>query len=267
MYTDSRMYSQPPQEVAPLEIPRFDGQRINKVAKGSPTLGNSQENLAGPSMLPMQAELARANSNSSTHSGTSHDGRYLRSPVDSWSPVGDNDRPSSSNYTGSVVIDNPNQYYPDNKSSYYPDNKSSYYPDNTSSFYPKHTSSFYPGQTSLGVPDGRDSTVTMFPNPNNNQSNPPQVPFSELFPTPGRQLAPREGHESTMTVFPSGSGANNTTRARNDLDSYYAKAPMPVGGAYQDRESTVTMFPRPGGEGQSQKEQQDMSWLNLGVGK
>ena len=252
MYTDSRMYSQPPQAVAPLDIPRFDGQRINKVAKGSPTLGNSQENLAGPAMLPMQAELARANSNGSTHSGISHDDRFMRSPVDSWSPVSDNDRPVSSNYTGSVVIDNP----------------STYYPDNTSSFYPKsNISSFYPGQTSLGIPDGRDSTVTMFPNPNANQNTPPQLPntFSSFYPAPPRVPGAPEGRESTVTMFPSGAGANTTPKLPNThIDSYYASAPL---GVHQDRESTITMFPRPGGEGPSKKEQSDMSWLNLGAGK
>ncbi|KAF2686509.1 hypothetical protein K458DRAFT_297966 [Lentithecium fluviatile CBS 122367] len=213
MYTNSRMYSQPSQAIPPLEIPKLDGQRINKVAKGSPTLGNSTENLPGQSMLPMQAELARANSNGSTHSGISHHDHYMRSPVESWTPVGDNDRPTSSNYTGSVVIDN----------------TSTYYPDNTSSFYPKSNfSSFYPGQTPLGAPDGRDSTVTMFPNPN----GPPKIPdpFGSQYPAPPRVPAAPEGRE-------------------------------------KDRESTVTMFPRPGGEGPSKKEQQDMSWLNLGAGK
>ena len=252
MYTDSRMYSQPQQTVPPLEIPKLDGQRMHKVAKGSPTLGNSQENLAGQAMLGMQAELARANSNGSTHSGISHDDRYLRSPVDSWSPVGDNNRPTSSNYTGSVVIDNP----------------STYYPDNTSSFYPKsNVSSFYPGQAPFGANDGRDSTVTMFPNPGANQNTPPQLPntFSSLYPAPPRLPGAHEGRESTVTVFPSGAGSvDNSLQSQNTLDSYYASAPL---GVQQDRESTITMFPRPGGEGPSKKEQPDMSWLNLGAGK
>jgi hypothetical protein len=203
-------------------------------------------------MLPMQAELARANSNGSTHSGISHNDPYLRSPVDSWSPVGDNDRPTSSNYTGSVVIDNP----------------SSYYPDNTSSFYPKsNMSSFYPGQTSLGAYDGRDSTVTMFPNPSARQTTPPQLPntFSALYPAPPRAPGANEGRESTLTVFPSGSGTNNnSSQPQNQFHSYYASPQM---GAHEDRESTITMFPRPGGEGTSKKEQPDMSWLNLGAGK
>ncbi|KAF2120981.1 hypothetical protein BDV96DRAFT_484876 [Lophiotrema nucula] len=154
MYTDSRMYSQPSQAPAPLDIPKFEkfeGQRLSRVATGSPTLGNSSENLPHQ---PMQAELARANSNGSTHSGISRDDHYVREPVESWTPMGNQsyDR-TSSNYTGSVVIDN-------NR-----DGASSYYPDGTSSFYPKSNySSFYPGQTPpLGLPQDRESTVTVFP--------------------------------------------------------------------------------------------------------
>ncbi|KAF2731176.1 hypothetical protein EJ04DRAFT_15466 [Polyplosphaeria fusca] len=150
-YTDSRMYSQPSQTIPPLDIPKFDGQRLSRVATGSPTLGNSQENLP---TQPMQAELARANSNGSTHSGVSRDDHYERAPVESWTPMGGSkyDRPASSNYTNSVVMDN-------NR-----DGASSYYADNTSSFYPKSGySSFYPGQPKFGGPEDRDSTVTVFP--------------------------------------------------------------------------------------------------------
>jgi hypothetical protein len=247
MYTDSRMYSQPPQAIPPLDIPKFDGQRINKVAKGSPTLGNSTENLPGQPMLPMQAELARANSNGSTHSGISHDDGYLRSPIHSWSPVAGNDRPTSSNYTGSVVIDNP----------------SSYYPDNTSSFYPKSNfSSFYPGQEPAF--DGRDSTVTMFPIPDGTQTNGPQTSntFSSLYPAPPRVPGALAGRESTVTVFPSGNSSDTMPSQQQGTFGSFRPASPP-----QDRESTITMFPRPGGEVPSKNGQQDMSWLNLGAGK
>lgn len=211
MYTDSRMYSQPPQAIPPLDIPKFENQRLSKVTTGSPTLGNSTDNLPGQ---PMQAELARANSGASTHSGRSHDDHYLRDPVESWTPVGHDERPPSSNYTGSMVIDN------------YRDGASSYYPDGTSSFYPKSgISSFYPGQPRLGAPDIRESTNTVFPagNLSNIQSKQQESNFDSFYPAPPRLGGPPEGRESTVTVFP---GAPS----RKD-----------------------------GG--------QDMSWLNLGVGK
>lgn len=213
--TNSRMYSQPMQAPPPLDIPKFENQRISKVATGSPTFGNSTDNLPGQ---PMQAELARANSGASTRSGISRDDHYLRDPIESWTPVGLNDRPPSSAYTGSVVIDN------------HRDGASSYYPDATSSFYPKSgISSFYPGQPTLGAPDVRDST---------------------------------------NTVFPAGNLANLQSaqqQQNNNFDSFYP-APPRLGGAPEGRESTVTVFP--GGPGSERKEGgQDMSWLNLGVGK
>ncbi|ORY13465.1 hypothetical protein BCR34DRAFT_623754 [Clohesyomyces aquaticus] len=151
LYTDSRMYSQPSQTVPPLELnfTKFEGQRISRVATGSPTLGNSRENL--PSQ-PMQAELGRANSNGSSRSGVSDD-HYHKGPVESWTPMAEsnyNNRPPSSNYTNSVVVDRENR-----------DGASSYYPE---SVYPKSGySSFYPGQPKIGATEDRDSTVTVFP--------------------------------------------------------------------------------------------------------
>lgn len=135
LYTDSRMYSQPSQTVPPLEIHshKFDGQRLSQVTKGSPTLGNSSENLR--SHQPMQAELARANSHGSTRSGVSHDDHYVREPVESWTPMGEAayvQRPTSSNYTNSVVVtDQANPY-------------------------------FYPGRLG-GATEERESTITVFP--------------------------------------------------------------------------------------------------------
>lgn len=215
MYDNGRTYSQPLQAVPPLDIPKFENQRISKVATGSPTFGNSTENLPGQ---PMQAELARANSGASTRSGISRDDHYLREPIESWTPVGLNERPASSAYTGSVVIDN------------YRDGASSYYPDAASSFYPKSgISSFYPGQPRLGAPDVRDST---------------------------------------NTVFPAGNLANMQASQRqdNNFDSFYP-APPRLAGAPDGRESTVTVFP--GGPASEARKNggQDMSWLNLGVGK
>ncbi|KAF2496317.1 hypothetical protein BU16DRAFT_374333 [Lophium mytilinum] len=150
-YADSRIYSHPSQGVPPLDLnfAKFEGQRLSRVATGSPTLGHSRENLPGQ---PMQAELARANSTGSTVSSLGHDGSNLfsdnRGATESWTPVSSgnawNQRPVSSNYTSSVR-----------------DGTTSYYNDGASSYFPKSEapSTFYPARAA----EGRDSTVTVFP--------------------------------------------------------------------------------------------------------
>ncbi|KAF2447854.1 hypothetical protein P171DRAFT_354145 [Karstenula rhodostoma CBS 690.94] len=212
MYNDSRMYSQSMQPPPPLDIPKFENQRISKVTTGSPTLGNSTDNLPGQ---PMQAELARANSGASTRSGISNDDRhYLRDPVESWSPVGNEGRPVSSNYTASVVLND------------YRDGASSYYPDGTSSFYPKSgTSSFIPGQSRLGGPEVRDSTNTIFP-AGNLANMPPSQPqeqqqqyndFDSFYPAPPRLGGAPDGRESQITVFPGGPAGDARKEGGQDM--------------------------------------------------
>ncbi|KAL1599560.1 hypothetical protein SLS60_007363 [Paraconiothyrium brasiliense] len=205
IYNDSRMYSQPVHAPPPLDIPKFENQRISKVTTGSPTLGNSTDNLPGQ---PMQAELARANSGASTRSGVSHDGHYLREPVESWTPVGHDERPPSSNYTGSVVYD-------------HRDGASSYYPDGASSFYPKSgISSFYPGQPGLGAPDVRESTNTVFPAGNLANMQPSKQQhndFESFYPAPPRLGGAPDGRESQITVFPGGPGSNTRKEGGQDM--------------------------------------------------
>lgn len=213
MYTDSRMYSQPMHAPPPLDIPKFENQRISKVTTGSPTLGNSTDNLPGQ---PMQAELARANSGASTRSGISSDGHYLRDPVESWTPVAHEERPPSSNYTGSVVMND------------YRDGASSYYPDGASSFYPKSgISSFYPGQPRLGAPDVRESTNTVFPAGNLANIQPSQQQqqqqqqqhndFDSFYPAPPRLGGAPDGRESQVTVFPGGPGSGANKEGGQDM--------------------------------------------------
>ncbi|USP74382.1 hypothetical protein yc1106_01656 [Curvularia clavata] len=257
-YTNSHhMYSsRPSQHIAPLEIPKFsDGQRLSSVASGSPTLGTPNSFLPHQ-VQPMQAELARANSNASSVSAFSHDGdHHTRQPVDSWTPVG-NDRRTSSQYTGSMAIDHGKF-----------DGTSSYYPDGTDSFYPKSNfSSFYPGQGATPViPDLRDSTVTMFPSggapPVPTDQMPPSK-FSSMYPTPPRLGDFSHERESVATLFPGGSGPaqgqNDAALPSPKFNSFYA--PPRVG-----HDSTVTMFPGPAPHlNDGKKEQSDMSWLNLG---
>ncbi|KAF2018861.1 hypothetical protein BU24DRAFT_106609 [Aaosphaeria arxii CBS 175.79] len=264
MYTDSRIYNHPSQAIKPLEIPKFDGQRLSKVQTGSPTLGNSRENL--PIHQPMQAELGRANSNGSSRSGHTHDDYYARDPVKSWTPVGDDERPPSSNYTNSMVIE------PNAGRNNAGDGQSSYYADGTSSFYPKSNySSFYPGQPMLGLnlPEDRDSTFTMFPGAagmqDKAQQSQPFYPEPPRFPGQGGP----EGRESTVTVFPGGPGGPQEAAPAQNKESFFAERPpprIPGFGAPEGRESTVTVFPH-GGENQDTRGQTDMSWLNLGAGK
>ncbi|CAE7011846.1 hypothetical protein CFE70_002131 [Pyrenophora teres f. teres 0-1] len=255
-YTNSRMYSsRPSQQIAPLEIPKFvDNQRLSSVASGSPTLGAPSGSIGLPhNIQPMQAELARANSNASTISGLSHDGdHYRRRPVESWTPVGD-DRRTSSQYTGSMVIE-PNSKY---------DVASSYYPDPNESFYPKsNLSSFYPGQENAPVlPDMRDSSYTMFPSDTAGAGEASKSQFSAMYPTPPQINLPNT-RESTNTLFPSGVDA--ATKAKQD-----AALPSPKFGSFYPapragHESNVTMFPGGNNQDSSKKVQADMSWLNIG---
>ncbi|KAL1654531.1 hypothetical protein SLS61_002719 [Didymella pomorum] len=269
-YTSSRMPSQHPSTyVPPLEIPKFDGQRLSRVASGSPTLGSIQSQSLPHQ--PMQATLGRTNSNgSSRNSALSLDEpHYFRKPVDSWTPVGDDGRPPSSTYTGSMVIE------PNNNNHKF-DAASSYYPDDGNSFYPKSNfSSFYPGQgkNSLDVPDLRDSTFTTFPSAQASNAHVEEMPkskFSSMYPVPprlGLNLNPQD-RESTVTVFP-GLHQPQSAQIENAMPSPIQNSFHP-GVPRIGHESTVTMFPGgpPGGPNPpNNKEGDNMSWLNLGASR
>lgn len=152
-YTDSRMLSQ---AVPPLQIPKFDNERISIVATGSPTLGNSQESLPAHHVQPMQAELGRADSTASTHSALSNYNYHSQAPVHAWTPVGDTERhverpmdqrPPSSTYTNSFIGERTSSYYADGTSSYYPQSK---------------YNSFHHGGAAADN-RARESTATVFP--------------------------------------------------------------------------------------------------------
>ncbi|KAL6704010.1 hypothetical protein ACN47E_008861 [Coniothyrium glycines] len=253
-YTNSHWNSsRPSQHIAPLEIPKFDGQRLSHVASGSPTLG-TPNGILPHQVQPMQAELGRANSNGSSRSGLSHhDDHYFNKPVESWTPVG-GERRTSSQYTGSMVIE-PNSKY---------DVASSIYPDGTSSFYPKsNISSFYPGQgnNELSIPDARESTFTMFPHGNAQTAQGGANNFSSIYPAPPVLGQPQD-RDSTVTVFP---GPNPSHAASNQAlpsPKFYGGPPR-IG-----HESTVTMFPGPdNSQDRAKNGQSDMSWLNLGTSR
>ncbi|KAF1911789.1 hypothetical protein BDU57DRAFT_86735 [Ampelomyces quisqualis] len=260
-YTESRVYThRPSQQIAPLEVPKFDGQRLSSVASGSPTLGSSTATLPHQ-VQPMQAELGRANSTGSTKSGVSaHEDHHVRQPVESWTPVGDN-QIGSSTYTGSMVFDTNHNVRHDGASSYYPDGMDSFYPK--SSF-----SSYYPGQNnSHMLPDMRDSSHTVFPSGKGTTApieETPRSKFSSMYPSPPRIGVPLD-RDSTVTVFP---GPNAPQAAQSDVmpnhkpSSFYP--PPHVG-----HDSTVTMFPGGPSEAKdtSKNLQSDMSWLNLGTSR
>ncbi|KAL5118279.1 hypothetical protein ACEQ8H_003789 [Pleosporales sp. CAS-2024a] len=230
-YTNSRLYHQHlSQQITPLEIPKFDSQRLSRVASGSPTLGSSTGTLPHQ-VQPMQAELGRTNSNASTRSGLSYDGHLDRDPVENWTPVGKKHR-ASSTYTNSLIFDTPKKNS-DNKH----DATSSYYHDNSNSSYPKsEISSFYQGQETPIIPD-----------------------YSTMYPSPIRPGVSQE-RDSTVTVFP-GIGASQAkpSASNNEPGSFYLEPRV-------GHDSTVTVFPAPSNsQAKSQNGQSDMSWLNLGT--
>ncbi|KAK7727028.1 hypothetical protein SLS57_003058 [Botryosphaeria dothidea] len=181
--TNSRYLSQPPkfthQALPPLDVSfannAFDGNRLSRVVTGSPTIGNSREDLSSHGMgvgTPMRAQLARATSVSTISSFESKRMSHAEGQQ-TWTPIEGsqwNNRAASSLYPDSrPTSENP---FPDGTSSYYPnDGTSSYYPgDGTSSYYPKsNTNSLYPpslhpdSAKMPAPPTGRESTVTVFP--------------------------------------------------------------------------------------------------------
>jgi hypothetical protein len=258
-YTNSRMYSQrPSQQIAPLEIPKFDGQRLSRVASGSPTLGSSTVSLPHLAQ-PMQAELGRANSNGSSRSGVSDlDPHYFRKPVESWTPVGEDNR-ASSTYTGSMVFESNNKN----------DGTSSYYANGTDSYYPQsNVSSFYPSQGNAAIPPDTRDSHTIF-----QSRNPPSAPaddiptsnFSSFYAAPPRIGVPQD-RESTLTVFPGPEGPQTASSSilptlKNQPSSFYPAARA-------GHESTATLFPGAGsGQDRTKNGQSDMSWLNLGASR
>ena len=250
-YTNSRMFSsRPSQQIAPLQIPKFnDEHRLSSVASGSPTLG-TPTTVMPHQIQPMQAELARANSTASSVSALSHDApHYARNPVDSWTPVGDNRR-TSSQYTSSVIMDHgkfdgTSSYYPDGTESFYPkSNFSSFYPgqgttpvipdtrDSTVTMFPSGSappastgampksqfSSMYPAPPQLGLSHERESVATLFPGGTvpapgaQHDAALPSPKFNSFYPPP------RDGHESTVTMFPGpASGQNDAKKEQSDM--------------------------------------------------
>jgi hypothetical protein len=295
-YTTSRMHSKHPSTyVPPLDIPKFDGQYISRVASGSPTLGSVHSSTL--SHQPMQAELGRANSNGSIRSTHSYnDDRFFQKPMDSWTPVAGDNRPTSSAYTGSMILDSNYSKY-DGASSYYPDGTESFYPKSgVSSFYPSQAkdsfgvqdtrdstftmfpsgkappaqfeevhqnnfSSLYPAPPRLGMPQDRDSTVTMFPSGQEQTAQVEEMPpskFSSMYPSPPRLDVPQI-RDSTATVFPGGPQAQSAQIEHMPGPKVGSFFPPPRVG----HESTATMFPGGPEDGKAD----NMSWLNLGASR
>ncbi|KAF2094647.1 hypothetical protein NA57DRAFT_80444 [Rhizodiscina lignyota] len=175
----------PSQTVMPLELnlgPKFDssldGQRLSRVATGSPTLGHTRDHSAAGRELDargQKAEIARTVSGKSTvetasslmdfsFGSTAADGTGT---ANTWTPVsaspGWNDVPGAKATTGQ---DNHGSV----TSSVYSRNPQSYYPayDDRRNLYTKSTASAAstvwpaPPKSSHGE-ENRDSTVTVFP--------------------------------------------------------------------------------------------------------
>lgn len=177
-YTESRMLSQ---AIPPLQIPKFDNERISIVATGSPTLGHSQENLPAHHIQPMQAELGRADSTASTRSAHSSYNYHSQAPVHAWTPVGDSERhverpldqrPPSSTYTNSFIGERTSSYYADGTSSYYPQSSYTQFSgaDGPGSGPPKLTDYGLPPKLGGAGARDRESTVTVFPRGDDRQT-------------------------------------------------------------------------------------------------
>lgn len=198
LYPESRAMSQPSQAPPPLDLDflKFEGQRLSRVASGSPSLGYSREDLRGQ---PMQAELARAGSVSSSVSSLDDYDHVTMSNAQkpgtsNWTPMDMdawNQRPPSSAYTDS------------NRDSGIPfkDGTSSYYPtDNKSSYYAKSGISTLYGLYGNKPEVGRDSTVTVFPR---------GIPDEDKKRVPVRPNGgPSAGQPSDMSWLNLGSGGN-----------------------------------------------------------
>jgi hypothetical protein len=72
-------------------------------------------------------------------------------------------------------------------------------------------SSMYPSPPRIGVPEDRESTVTVFPGP-----NAPSAPSAPTGPSANNLGSfyppPRVGHESTVTMFPGPGGAQDKSK-------------------------------------------------------
>ncbi|KAF2089115.1 hypothetical protein K490DRAFT_64321 [Saccharata proteae CBS 121410] len=178
-YTNSRIISQPPvtlsqpyshpsQAVPPLDLSftKFGNSRVSRVATGSPTIGNSREDLANSNMgvgTPMTAQLSRSDTRSTRASSfdaldPTWGGGY---ETTSWTPMGGsswNERVPSSLYTDSRPASQLPAAPAEAASSYYPDGTSSYYgKSQVNSLYPQ---SLHPN---AAAEPGRESTMTVFP--------------------------------------------------------------------------------------------------------
>ncbi|KAL2353969.1 hypothetical protein BJ546DRAFT_1062053 [Cryomyces antarcticus] len=300
-YTHSRFPSQtshvpsshPSIVIPPLDLDfsaKFDGQRLSRVATGSPALGHSREHLPSQGQ---KAELERSDSVNaiSSFGDDPHDSLnstgvpsqlFEGSTASAAASKGDShSRPISSTYTDSAHgtrfpprIDSAagdrtlgNRDY---ARSFYPPRA----PDNTlPNFNPRegtsldyHARSPEPPLRGIGLAktsDGRDSSVTLFP--------------GGSFPSPvGRTLFPGSNAFAERKAAAASASASASALGLDPLG-------LDHNGRAEDRDSTITVFPsgvaqpvvprRPsvvhvGAKGRKQTPpKEDMSWLNLGDGK
>ncbi|KAK5282951.1 hypothetical protein LTR16_005613 [Cryomyces antarcticus] len=279
--------------IPPLDLDfsaKFDGQRLSRVATGSPALGHSREHLPSQGQ---KAELERSDSVNaiSSFGDDPHDSLnstgvpsqlFEGSTASAAASKGDShSRPISSTYTDSAHgtrfpprIDSAagdrtlgNRDY---ARSFYPPRA----PDNTlPNFNPRegtsldyHARSPEPPLRGIGLAktsDGRDSSVTLFP--------------GGSFPSPvGRTLFPGSNAFAERKAAAASASASASALGLDPLG-------LDHNGRAEDRDSTITVFPsgvaqpvvprRPsvvhvGAKGRKQTPpKEDMSWLNLGDGK
>ncbi|TKA75392.1 hypothetical protein B0A49_04689 [Cryomyces minteri] len=281
--------SHPSIVIPPLDLDfsaKFDGQRLSRVATGSPALGHSREHLPSQGQ---KAELERRDSVNAISS-------FGDDPHDSLNSTGapsqlfegstasaaafkgnSHSRPVSSIYTDSA---HDTRFPPridsaagdrtlgnrDYTRSFYPPRV----PDNTPpNFNPRegtsldyHAVSPEPPLRGIGLAktsDGRDSSVTLFPG---GSSPSPIGRSSTLFPGSNAFAERKAASASALGLDPLGLDYN---RRAEDRDSTITVFPSGVAQPVVPRRPSVVHVSAKGRKQTPPTE--DMSWLNLGDGK
>jgi hypothetical protein len=296
-YDDPRNMSN--SSVRPLELnlgPKFDGQRLSRVATGSPTMGRSNDDVREG----LSAEIRRAESVSSrgsnpgfTYSSSTRDGNSTRDGPTTWTPVSNAEwtdsskRAADTKSISSVYSNSGNPYFSGGTNPYHTNDHTQTY------FSKKRTAEHVPSLPDLGLPqhnfgenrDSQASQVTIFP------SGIADSPKLSAFPKGIlTQKQPSPAHQQDDFDFPMpqayfGNQPRDSTASNNTVASNVTVFPRGV------PSPTATSFPRPKlvdarsppvppvppvPENQAVRRgpvirkttgDEDMSWLNINAGR
>jgi hypothetical protein len=293
-YEDPRNMSN--SSVRPLELnlgPKFDGQRLSRVATGSPTMGLPNDDLREG----LSAEIRRAESISSrgsnpgfTYTSSTRDGNSTRDGPTTWTPVSntewsdDKHKTADTKSIGSVYSNSGNPYFSSGTNPYHTNDPTQSY------FSKKRTAEPAPTLPDLGLPqhnfgDNRDSQasqITVFP------SGVADSPKLSAFPRgilAQKQPSPHDDFDFPMPQAYFGNQHRDSTASNNTVASNVTVFPRGV------PSPTATSFPRPklvdaksppvppvppvpeaqvlrrGPVIRKTTGDEDMSWLNINAGR